>query len=146
MATLGRHSDSESFALHNWVPRVIFGYVVLVLVVGGMTLGWILMGSDSHDPPKKGSIASPLPGGLPADAAPNASKQAPPPRDAALVANAKKIKPLENIQKGDRVIFRGRVCIWQLWNRNINTSTIKCSGRNRFQTQTARLTPVELKK
>jgi hypothetical protein len=62
-----------------------------------------------------------------------------------LITNARKLKPLEDIQKGDRVIFRGRVCVWRLWNNNINTSTIKCPGKNLFQTQTARLTPVELR-
>jgi hypothetical protein len=62
-----------------------------------------------------------------------------------LVANALAVKPLEDIQKGDRVIYQGHVCRWILWNKDINTSTIKCPGQKQFQIQTGRLTPVEKK-
>ena len=55
------------------------------------------------------------------------------------------MKPLEDIEKGDRVIYQEHVCVWLLWDRNINTSTIRCRGQHAFQIQTGRLTPVELR-
>lgn len=60
------------------------------------------------------------------------------------VAAALKIKPLEDLQKGDRVIYQNHPCIWLAWNKNITTSTIRCTGDS-FQIQTGRLTPVEKK-
>lgn len=62
-----------------------------------------------------------------------------------LIARAKQIKPLEDIHKGDRVLYQGHVCTWQTWDKDITTSTIKCPGEKAFQIQTGRLTPVELK-
>ncbi len=166
MATLGRHSDGKPGALLTWIPRVIIAYVVLVLIIGGLTLGWVLTGSSSNNSTWKGQAAIPIPsrpppsGSVPAGSVPTSSSPAGSvptgsvpssgelngSADDDLVANALKIKPLENIERGDRVIFRGKVCAWQMWNRTINTSTIKCPGRNVFQTQTGRLTPVELKR
>ena len=136
MATLGRHSDREPRTLLTWIPRVIIGYVALVLVIGGLTLGWVLMRSNSGSALTSPSVTQT---GTPSSPARAVSEES------VLVANAKKVKPLEDLERGDRVIFRGRVCIWQLWNNSINTSTIKCPGRNPFQTQTGRLTPVELR-
>jgi hypothetical protein len=60
-----------------------------------------------------------------------------------LVAAARLVKPLEDITKGDRVLYRGQVCRWLSWDLNINTSTIKCATGDAFQIQTGRLTPVE---
>jgi len=148
MATLGRHSESESGALLTWIPRIIFSYVALVMIAGGLTLIWILMGSGSDGSPRNPAAVS-LPSGTPPDPAPTGRGKAATPKAGGrsdLVANARKIKPLEDIEKGDRVLFRGRVCTWQLWSKNINTSIIKCPGRELLQTQTARLTPVELRK
>ncbi|HST84222.1 MAG TPA: hypothetical protein VLL08_20975 [Kineosporiaceae bacterium] len=146
MATVGRHSEREPGTLVTWIPRVIATYVSLVLIIGGLTLGWILMGSGSGDtPPKVPPVISIPKGASSTDSGPSNDLTRSTEDPSGLVANAKRIKPLENIEKGDRVIFRGQVCVWQLWNGNLNTSTIKCPGRNRFQTQTGRLTPVELK-
>jgi hypothetical protein len=136
MASVGRHSDNAPGALLTWIPRVIATYVALVLIVGGLAFGWVLMGSGGSKPSKGPPIVSTATSG-------DLTRSTDEP---ALVANAKRIKPLEDIKKGDRVIFRGQVCVWQLWNGDINTSTIKCPGRNRFLTQTGRLTPVELKR
>jgi hypothetical protein len=61
------------------------------------------------------------------------------------VARARQVKPLEDIQAGDRVLYQGHVCTWQLWNGSINTSTITCPGQKSFEIQTGRLTPVESK-
>jgi len=146
MATVGRHLENEPGALVTWIPRVIATYVTLVVIAGGLTLAWVLMGSSSvGKQPKAPSVS--LPQGTPSTGSVPASGDVTRSTDdgSDLVANAKRIKPLEDITKGDRVIFRGQVCIWQLWNGNLNTSTIKCPGRNRLLTQTARLTPVELK-
>jgi hypothetical protein len=144
MATLGRHSDSEPGML-TWIPRIILIYVGLVLVIGGLTLGWILMGSTFSAPRERPPVVS-IPTGPPPTVTPTRNDVSRSTEDdTELIANAKRIKPLEDIDRGDRVIFRGQVCTWQLWTRTINTSTIKCPGRSRFQTQTARLTPVELR-
>ncbi len=62
-----------------------------------------------------------------------------------LVERARKTKPLEDISRGDRVLYQGHVCTWLSWDRNINTSSIRCPAAVAFTTETGRLTPVELK-
>ncbi len=62
-----------------------------------------------------------------------------------LVRDALGLKPLEDIESGDRVIYQGKVCTWQKWDGNINTSMIKCPGEKAFEIETGRLTPVERK-
>ncbi len=76
---------------------------------------------------------------------PRTATATPAPTTTDLVQRAAEVKPLEDIKKGDRVLYQGHVCRWQLWNLNINTSTIKCTSGKAFQIQTGRLTPVELK-
>jgi hypothetical protein len=55
------------------------------------------------------------------------------------------IKPIEDLQANDRVVYQNRLCQWRSWGRSKDTSMINCSGRRSFQTQTFRLTPVEMK-
>jgi hypothetical protein len=62
-----------------------------------------------------------------------------------LIDNALRIKPLEDSQRQDRVIYRGVVCRWLRWDKSIATSLIKCAGKKEFRVATGRLTPVELR-
>lgn len=59
------------------------------------------------------------------------------------VAKAFAVKPLEDLQEGDRVIYESKVCRWLSWDQSISISTIKCPRESEFAIQTARLTPVE---
>lgn len=68
----------------------------------------------------------------------------------AQVEAARKIKPLEDLKKGDRVLYGGDVCRWQEWDESISineatisSSIINCPERDDLAVPTARLTPVE---
>jgi hypothetical protein len=62
-----------------------------------------------------------------------------------LISEAKRIKPLADMQTEDRVIYQGTACYWLKWSGDVNTSVIRCPGRPLLRTQTMRLTPVEAK-
>jgi hypothetical protein len=129
-----RHSANPSY---NWALLVVAAFVAVILLGAGAYLGDIFRSSD---PPQS---LTPIHAPVLLPAAPPRPTPTPSP-SADLVAAALKVKPLEDIHKGDRVIYQGHVCRWLLWNLNINTSTIKCAAGKAFQIQTGRLTPVEL--
>lgn len=58
------------------------------------------------------------------------------------IAIARELKPLENLDEGDRVLYQDRVCTWQKWGKRMTTSTIECAGLT-FTTDTMRLIPAE---
>lgn len=131
-----RHAANPSY---NWVLVVVAGFFVVILLGAGAYL------YDIFRPANQSQTPAPLvlPAVVPAPS-PTSQPLVSTPPNVDLVAAAMKVKPLEDIQKGDRVIYQGHVCRWQLWDLNINTSTIKCASRKAFQIQTGRLTPVEL--
>jgi len=69
---------------------------------------------------------------------------APPVRPDPVTA-AKQVKPLAEIRRDDRVIYRGALCHWRAWRGDLSTSVIKCPGTSQFPTRTVLLTPVEIK-
>jgi hypothetical protein len=110
-------------------------YVVLMLALFSVIiLAFLRLGEE---PPE--------PAGHPAPVVTSRASTAPvnPPPDP--VAAARKVKPLEDIEKGDRVLYRAKVCIWRGWNGSISTSIITCPGDDEIRIQTGRLTPVELR-
>ncbi len=60
------------------------------------------------------------------------------------VASARLVKPLVELEKGDRVLYQDQLCTWKDWHAGITQSTITC-GELTFDTETAKLTPVELR-
>jgi hypothetical protein len=135
LPTRQRHRNTRSLPTND---VLVFGAFMAVLLLVGVLVAWK---SLTHNPPAAPPHPSVL--GTPASVvATSTPTPSPTPED--LVANAKRIKPLEDIKKGDRVIYQGHVCHWLLWDLNINTSTIKCETGKAFQIQTGRLTPVEL--
>lgn len=115
-----------------WVAGALLVLVLILLLVS-------LLGNNDESPAPSPTLRSVV-SGTPIHLPPTPSATA-----ADLVARARQIKPLEDIHKGDRVLYQGSVCTWQLWDKDITTSTIKCPGAKAFQIQTGRLTPVELK-
>lgn len=118
-----------------WVLPTVIACCVAAVITGAYALNGMFGDSE----PRAASTHSS--GGL-AVTAPSTSPFRVTPDQ--LVDNAQLIKPLEDLDKGDRVLFRERVCLWQGWNKNINTSTITCTGKT-LKVATARLTPLEQK-
>lgn len=63
-----------------------------------------------------------------------------------LVKAARTLKPLADLKKGDRVLYQDNWCYWRAWVGDINTSKVECGEGNVFDVETARLTPIEVKK
>jgi hypothetical protein len=121
----------------GWImPTVITFSIVAVMVAGSVTYSMF-----DGDDPRAGST---LPSAGTTTSVPSTGPTSLSPAD--LIDNARQIKPLEDIVRDDRVIYRGAVCRWRQWNKDISSSTIKCPGRAQFKVATARLTPVELRR
>jgi hypothetical protein len=104
------------------------------------------------------AIEAPTPTPTPAASASATSTPAPSKTKVAdPITLARHTKPLQDLKKGDRVLYEGAVkpgvavdptdprrvvCTWVLWNKNIGSSLIKC-GAHTFLVPTGRLTPVE---
>jgi hypothetical protein len=91
-------------------------------------------GSESTPPPATGAATPPAS----ASAAPAATEDA-------LVAAARAVKPLADLETGDRVLYKGEVWYWRGWDARPELSWISAAPDHpdRLQVQTALLTPVE---
>lgn len=117
------------------IPALTAGAVVLVTVIG--------LGLSGDEEPSIDSASAERPAPtvtetLPAVTMPSIEQPVDP------VEAARKIKPLEDIEPGDRVLYQGSLCVWDEWAGDIDVSVITCDDET-FEIQTGRLTPVELR-
>lgn len=122
----------------SWILPVVIVCSLIALVVGAVVIDRIFSEDTTVKTPVFDQPTHPV-------SAPSTRRPTPTPTVEDLVAKAMKMKPLEDIEKGDRVLYQGHTCRWMSWDKNINTSTIKCPGEKAFQIQTGRLTPVEMR-
>lgn len=141
MATRERRHRNETPPRRGPIGPMICTGLILATLVSALVVAAL-----ADDAPQEGTHeAAPTtqtattPGTTPT---PEATTTTSPTED--LVVSAQRIKPLEDIEKGDRVIYQGDVCTWLKWEGDINVSTIRCEERT-FDIQTGRLTPVEHK-
>lgn len=119
------------------VPSIIAGCGLLVLILAVFV--WTSFDDDDGEVVGR-SVVMPTLNDDPEPEAPVTTTSKPD-----LVANARKILPLEDISNGDRVLYQGHLCYWREWQGTIAVSKIECGEGNVFQVPTGRLTPVELK-
>jgi hypothetical protein len=153
---MARHQAPDSPVTRILHPRVL---AVLVTVLAVTLLGFLVarMGQASPRPPsasasRAGRTAHPSPTTVTVRVTVGAAGGS-----SDLAVAARRLKPLQDLTRGDRVLFEGRVlpghgmagdqhrrlCTWLQWGGSTSTSTIQCDGQV-FQTSTVKLTPVEL--
>ncbi len=138
------HSHRDSSARPTVLAAAVAVAVILVAGVLGFALG-MAVDSDpatgrATDAEDRSSQTGSAPTTEPTDAT---SSAAPGPLD-----QARAVKPLQSLERGDRVLYDAGtdrpLCTWLEWpGSTIATSLIQC-GEETFEVETGYLTPVEL--
>lgn len=137
-----RHIEKE----RRWeLPLILAGIMTLVVIIGLAVWAFLpgkssIVAGDPADVAISTTTSTTTAGPVPSDATPTPTEQ----KDD-LVAQAREVKPLEDLDPGDRVLYQEHLCYWRAWMGSVSTSKIECTEGDPFQIQTARLTPVERK-
>jgi hypothetical protein len=131
MPATSRHKIHNPRA--DWVLPIVILFTLAAVIIGVYLVTGML-----NDDPRAGSTqprASTQPGAG-AVVPPTLSREQ-------MLDNARRLKPLEDLEEGDRVLYKGRVYTWESWHKSIDTSRIRSVTGKEFEVPTGRLTPVE---
>ncbi len=128
----GRHVDPRLFLLAAFLLGVL---------VAAAVAGVLVMGSDDSET----SASEPTPTSGAPSTAPATPSESPPasplPED---VQRALQVKPLNDLEPGDRVVYNATACRFQSWVTDaMEVAVIGCPGEEPFQAKTVFLVPVE---
>lgn len=133
-----RQKRSPVYRVTTWTFVVFLGFVIAVMLTtrdgGGLD-------KASDEPSAKVTVRRP-------QTTVTASPSAEPHKNAWAVAEG--MKPLKNLEKGDRVLLwrpdsnKPRQCVWVNWAGDLDFSNIRCHDDGlQINVHTAYLTPVE---
>lgn len=140
---MSRHRRSDTTETRRAVAGIIALLVIISLFVVAIVSAFTERGKHDPTPVPTVTVTKPVPQPT------KTVTVAPKPANADALSQARRMKPLSKLIKGDRVINEQNparpLCTFQLWSGSIAQAVIQCEGGSQQITiKTGFLTPVEV--